>query len=84
MPGDDIEMWFSLWGGSLVNRRLTKAAVLLTHELVMKLDEWGVKWVKENGQIARRPSGASGTDADVDCLMAEGATQFMLRSAGKC
>ena len=53
MPGDNMDTWLSIWGGgALVNRRLTKAAVLLTHELVMQMDEWGVKWVKENGGVA--------------------------------
>ena len=74
-----MDTWLSIWGGgALVNRRLTKAAVLLTHELVMQMDEWGVKWVKENGRIYRERSGGTGTSDKINCLMAEGGPQFMM------
>jgi succinate dehydrogenase/fumarate reductase flavoprotein subunit len=58
MPGDDI---MSHLGGRgvLVNQSMAIKAIHQTYDLLLKLDGWGVKFVKENGRFWRGGS-ASG------------------------
>ena len=78
MPGDDPELWVKGFGGinPLVNKKLLLKALPITHRHVMEMERWGVKWVKNGGNIAR----VSGPGAAIpyNAMMAEGGPQMMM------
>jgi succinate dehydrogenase/fumarate reductase flavoprotein subunit len=77
MPGDDMKVWLESLGGPLVNNRVLEKSILVTHDLLMLMDRWGVKWVKEGGKIARS-GGAFGVPFPTNAMMAEGGPQMMM------
>jgi len=79
MPGDDLEAWVkAACSTPLVNRKLAEKATLRTYELLMEMDQWGVKWIKEGGKIARQFGGGSGLPFRTNTMMGEGGPQMML------
>ncbi len=73
---DDVEAWLDGWGGVLCNRQLLRKAILLTYDLVMKMDEWGVPWVKEGEKILR--VGGPGLPLPHSAMMEGGGPAFMI------
>ncbi|MBM2811542.1 MAG: fumarate reductase [Chloroflexi bacterium] len=83
MPGDDMENRLAATcTAPHVNRRLAERFILRTYECLMDMDGWGVKWIKEDGVIARRMSGGGGTDYPTNAMMAEGGPQMMMALRG--
>ena len=83
MPGDDLDAWIkSACTTPLVNRRLAGKAILRTYDLLMEMDQWGVKWVKEGGKIVREFGGGSGLPFRTNAMMAEGGPQMMMALRG--
>jgi succinate dehydrogenase/fumarate reductase flavoprotein subunit len=79
MPEDDLESWMrGVSTNPLVNGALAKKAILRTYDLLMEMDLWGVKWVKEGGKIVREFSGGSGLSFKTNAMMAEGGPQMMM------
>lgn len=79
MPEDDLDAWMQgVSSNPLVNRALAKRAILRTYDLLMEMDRWGVKWVKESGKIVREFSGGSGLPFKTNAMMAEGGPQMMM------
>jgi succinate dehydrogenase/fumarate reductase flavoprotein subunit len=79
LPGDDLETWVK--GSStepFVNRRLAEKSVVKTYECLMEMDRWGVKWIKEGGEIVREFSGGGGLPFKSNAMMAEGGPQMMM------
>ena len=83
MPGDDLKGWVeAACSTPLVNRRLAEKAILRTYDLLMEMDQWGVKWVKEGGKIIRESGGGSGLPFKTNAMMAEGGPQMMMALRG--
>jgi succinate dehydrogenase/fumarate reductase flavoprotein subunit len=83
MPGDDVEAWIkAACTTPLVNRRLAEKAIFRTYDLLMEMDRWGVKWVKEGGKIVRQFGGGSGLPFRTNAMMAEGGPQMMMALRG--
>ena len=80
-PGDDMDYWLSNHGGPLVNRAHLAEAIQLQYELVQDLDRWGVRWVKEHGEIARH--GGPGIPFPHSAMMAGGGPQLMMAVRGE-
>lgn len=79
MPGDDLDAWIkAACTTPLVNRRLAEKAILRTYDLLMEMDHWGVKWIKEGGKIVRQFGGGSGLPFRTNAMMAEGGPQMMM------
>jgi succinate dehydrogenase/fumarate reductase flavoprotein subunit len=79
LPGDDLEGWVKgACSTPLVNRSLAEKAILRTYDLLMDMDRWGVKWVKEGGKIVREFSGGGGLPFKTNAMMAEGGPQMMM------
>lgn len=81
MPDDGIEVWTKKWGGPFVNKRLLVRSALLSHELVLFMDKWGVKWIKEEGKIVRCPS--PGSLSPHNAMMEKGGPQMMMALRGE-
>lgn len=77
MPGDDLDRWVALHTNPMVNKRALRRALETTYDLLMLMDRWGVKWVKDKGQIVRRYT-AIGSPVAVNAMMAEGGPQMMM------
>src|SRR5262245_19834456 len=75
-PGDDLEEWLLHSGGTLVNRDLLVRATERTYDLVNRLESWGVKWVKQNGEIARAQG--PGMSSPSNALMVGGGPKFAM------
>jgi succinate dehydrogenase / fumarate reductase flavoprotein subunit len=78
-PDDDWAYWLSNHGGTMVNERLLKEAIAFQYDLVHRLEEWGVEWVREGGPrapIARM--GGPGIPFPHSAMMAGGGPQFMM------
>lgn len=80
LPGDDFELWYKEYvesGMPLVDQKLLKKHILESAKIVHKLDQWGVKWVKDaKGNFAR--SKATGDSVPRNAMLAEGGPQMML------
>ena len=77
MPGDKAEDWINgLGAGPLVNQRLLVKSLPVMYEHLTTMDRWGVKWLKENGDIARM--GAPGREFKNGAWMLEGGPQMMM------
>lgn len=77
MPGDKEEDWINgLGAGPLVNQRLLVKSLPVMYEHLTTMDGWGVKWLKENGRIARM--GAPGREFKNGAWMTEGGPQMMM------
>jgi succinate dehydrogenase/fumarate reductase flavoprotein subunit len=77
MPGDKEEDWINgLGAGPLVNQRLLVKSLPAMYEHLTTMDRWGVKWLKENGRIARM--GAPGREFKNGAWMMEGGPQMMM------
>src|SRR5579862_8612800 len=63
-PGDDIEPWIRKMGGPLVNRRPLRRALEFTARIVPLLEEWGVRWVRDAGELLHVP-GSTGSSPSV-------------------
>ncbi len=78
LPGDDFELWYKEYidaGVPLVDQRTLKNFIRGTAEMVRRMDEWGVKWVKDDGKFVR--SKAHGDTVPRAAMMAGGGPQFM-------
>jgi len=75
-PGDDMAHWLSNHGGPMVNRARLEEAIKLQHDFVGWMEEWGVRWVKEHGEIIRH--GGPGIPFPHSAMMAEGGPQMMM------
>ena len=75
-PEDDWEYWLSNHGGTMVDRSLLKQAIARQYDLVHWMEEWGVEWVKEEGQIARM--GGPGIPFPHSAMMVGGGPRFMM------
>ncbi len=77
MPGDDPNAWIKgLGAGPLVNQALFLKALPVMYEHLMTMERWGVKWLKEGGEILR--FGAPGRTFKNGVWMAEGGPQMMM------
>ncbi len=79
LPGDDFKLWYKEHieqGVPLVDQKLLKDYILETAKMMKKMDEWGVKWVKEDATFARTK--AHGDTVARNAMMAEGGPQMML------
>jgi succinate dehydrogenase/fumarate reductase flavoprotein subunit len=74
-PEDDLAHWLSNHGGTMVNQTLLADALRMQSDLVHDMEEWGVEWVKENGEIARM--GGPGIPFPHSAMMAGGGPRFM-------
>lgn len=75
-PEDDLEHWLSNHGGTMVNQTLLAEALKLQYDLTHWLEEWGVEWVKRDGEIARM--GGPGIPFPHSAMMAGGGPAFMM------
>lgn len=74
-PEDDLDHWLSNHGGTMVNQTLLADALRFQSQLVHQMDDWGVEWVKEDGEIARM--GGPGIPFPHSAMMAGGGPRFM-------
>lgn len=81
VPGDDMAHWLSNHGGPMVNRARLEDAIRLQYDFVQWMDQWGVRWVKRNGEIARH--GGPGIPFPHSAMMAEGGPQMMMAVRGE-
>jgi succinate dehydrogenase/fumarate reductase flavoprotein subunit len=51
--GDDKDKWLQNWSLPLTNDKLLMKFLTTSEELLLRMDEWGVPWVKEEGEIVR-------------------------------
>lgn len=75
-PEDDLEHWLSNHGGTMVNQTLLAESLKLQYDLVHWLEEWGVEWVKRDGEIARM--GGPGIPFPHSAMMVGGGPAFMM------
>lgn len=77
MPGDKEKDWINgLGAGPLVNQQLLVKSLPVMYEHLTTMDRWGVKWLKENDQIARM--GAPGREFKNGAWMLQGGPQMMM------
>jgi len=79
LPGDDLELWYKERMGAgvpLVDRKLLKKRIVEITKVMGKMDEWGVKWVKEGGRFVRTKG--TGDTVPRNAMLAEGGPQMML------
>lgn len=80
LPGDDFELWYNEYiaaGVPLVDQDLLKKHIRETARIVNKLEQWGVKWVKDSQGKFKRTK-ASGDSVPRNAMLAEGGPQMML------
>ena len=77
MKGDDLDRWVKAHTNPMVNIAALRAGIKVTGELLQKMDQWGVKWIKNEGRI-QRVDMAVGPLFPVNAMMAEGGPQFMM------
>ena len=77
MDGDDLDRWVKAHTNPMVNITSLREGIKVTGELLKKMDKWGVKWIKEAGNI-KRVDMAVGPLFPVNAMMAEGGPQFMM------
>jgi len=75
---DNLDDWVAAWGGSLVNLRLARKAILESQKIYQLMDSWGVKWVKNRGRLVRISSGGGGSKALKQAMFAGGGPQMMM------
>ena len=77
MEGDDLDRWVKAHTNPMVNITALREGIKVTGELLQNMDRWGVKWIKNEGQI-QRVDMAVGPLFPVNAMMAEGGPQFMM------
>ena len=77
MEGDDLDRWVQVHTNPMVNRGALREAIRTTGELLLLMDRWGVKWIKNQGNI-QRVNMAVGPLFPVNAMMAEGGPQMMM------
>lgn len=77
MEGDDLDRWVKAHTNPMVNITALRQAIKVTGDLLLLMDEWGVKWIKDKGKI-QRVNMAVGPLFPVNAMMAEGGPQFMM------
>lgn len=79
LPGDDFDLWYREFIEAevpLVDQNLLKKHIRETARMVNKLEQWGVKWVKDSGGKFKRTK-AHGDSVPRNAMLAEGGHQMM-------
>ena len=53
MEGDDLDRWTQTHTNPMVNRSALREAIKVTGDLLLHMDRWGVKWIKDQGKNQR-------------------------------
>lgn len=77
MEGDDLDRWVKAHTNPMVNITALRKGIKVTGELLQNMDQWGVKWIKNEGKI-QRVDMAVGPLFPVNAMMGEGGPQFMM------
>ena len=77
MEGDDLDRWVKAHTNPMVNITALRNGIKVTGDLLQNMDQWGVKWIKNEGKI-QRVDMAVGPLFPVNAMMAEGGPQFMM------
>jgi len=77
MEGDDLDRWVKAHTNPMVNVTALREGIKVTGDLLQLMDKWGVKWIKDKGEI-QRVDMAVGPLFPVNAMMAEGGPQFMM------
>ncbi len=79
LPGDDFDLWYKEFTEAevpLVDPELLKKHIRESARMVNKLEQWGVKWVKDSDGKFKRTK-AHGDSVPRNAMLAEGGPQMM-------
>ncbi len=82
MPGEDPQELFLRGTGDLIDQGLHVRAAEATHDMFLRMREWGVQFVKEGDRFARFISGSRGFKP-VNVGLVGGGPQMMLAIRGE-
>lgn len=77
MEGDDLDRWVKAHTNPMVDVTALREGIKVTGDLLQLMDKWGVKWIKDKGEI-QRVDMAVGPLFPVNAMMAGGGPQFMM------
>ena len=77
LPEDSLEQWVKAGSHALINHKLLKKTIPMTYDILLEMERWGVKFIKD-GENFLRVQGAGCIDPQGEAMLDGGGPAMML------